>query len=28
VLDSAERFVWSRPDVEVLSIERSWLDHD
>jgi uncharacterized protein YlxP (DUF503 family) len=28
VLDSAERFVWSRPDVEVLSIERSWLDRD
>ena len=27
VLDSAERFIWSRPDVEVLSIERSWFDH-
>jgi uncharacterized protein YlxP (DUF503 family) len=27
VLDSAERFVWSRPDVEVLSIDRYWLDH-
>jgi uncharacterized protein YlxP (DUF503 family) len=27
VLDSAERFVWSRPDIEVLSIERCWLDH-
>ena len=27
VLDSAERFVWSRPDIEVLSIERCWVDH-
>lgn len=26
ILDSVERFVWSRPDVQVLSIERTWLD--
>jgi uncharacterized protein YlxP (DUF503 family) len=26
VLDSVERFVWSFPEVEVLSAERSWLD--
>ena len=26
VLDEVERFVWSRPDVEVLSMERRWLD--
>jgi uncharacterized protein YlxP (DUF503 family) len=25
VLDAAERFVWSRPDVEVLSMERHWI---
>ncbi|HUF32298.1 MAG TPA: DUF503 domain-containing protein [Acidimicrobiales bacterium] len=26
ILDEAERFVWSRPDIQVLSIERRWLD--
>lgn len=26
VLDEVERFVWSRPDVQVLSMDRSWLD--
>jgi uncharacterized protein YlxP (DUF503 family) len=26
VLDSVERFVWSFPEVEVLSVERSWVD--
>lgn len=26
VLDEVERFVWSRPDVEVISTERSWLE--
>lgn len=26
VLDRAERFVWSFPEVEVLSAERSWLE--
>ena len=26
VLDSVERFVWSFPEVEVLSAERSWVD--
>jgi uncharacterized protein YlxP (DUF503 family) len=26
VLDEVERFVWSRPEVEVLSADRSWLD--
>ena len=25
-LDEVERFVWSRPDIEVLSVERRWLD--
>lgn len=28
VLDSVERFVWSFPDLEVLDVERSWLDLD
>jgi uncharacterized protein YlxP (DUF503 family) len=28
VLDSAERFVWSHPEIEVVSMERVWLDHD
>lgn len=26
VLDEVERFVWSKPDVEVLAVERRWLD--
>jgi uncharacterized protein YlxP (DUF503 family) len=26
VLDAVVRFVWSRPDVEVLSVERRWLE--
>jgi len=26
VLDEVERFVWSRPDIQVLSMTRSWLD--
>jgi hypothetical protein len=26
VLDDVERFVWSFPEVEVLGIERRWLD--
>lgn len=26
VLDEVERFVWSRPDVEVLAAELTWLD--
>ncbi len=26
VLDEVERFVWSRPDVEVVSAERAWLE--
>lgn len=26
VLDEVERFVWSRTDVQVLSMDRSWLD--
>ena len=28
VLDEADRFLWSRPDVEVLSIDRTWLESD
>ena len=26
MIDDAERFVWSRPDVEVSDSERSWLE--
>lgn len=26
VLDSAERFVWSFPEIEVLSVERRWME--
>jgi uncharacterized protein len=26
VLDEVERFIWSHPEVEVLSIERRWLE--
>ena len=26
VLDAVDRFVWSHPEIEVLSTERSWLD--
>jgi uncharacterized protein YlxP (DUF503 family) len=26
VLDEVERFVWSRPDVEILSADRSWVE--
>jgi uncharacterized protein len=26
VADEVERFVWSRPDVEVLGVDRSWLE--
>ena len=26
VVDEVDRFVWSRPDVEVLSMERRWLE--
>jgi len=26
VLDSVERFIWSDPEVEVVSMERSWLE--
>jgi len=28
VLDDVERFVWSFPEVEVLSTERHWLETD
>ncbi len=28
VLAAVERFVWSRPDVEVLRTEQSWLEVD
>jgi uncharacterized protein YlxP (DUF503 family) len=28
VLDEVERFVWSHPEVEVLSAERTWADGD
>jgi uncharacterized protein YlxP (DUF503 family) len=26
ILDEVERWVWSNPDVQVLSIDRSWLE--
>ena len=26
VLDEVDRFVWSHPEIEVLSAERSWVD--
>ena len=26
ILDAAERFVWSFPEIEVLSAERTWLE--
>lgn len=28
ILDEAERIVWSRPDIEVLSAERTWMELD
>ena len=28
VIDAVERFVWARPDVEVVASERSWVDDD
>lgn len=28
VLDAVERFVWSFPEVEVISARRSWLDEE
>lgn len=28
VLDEVERFVWSRPGVEVLAAERAWMEED
>jgi uncharacterized protein YlxP (DUF503 family) len=26
IIDAVDRFVWSRPDVEVLSMDRKWLE--
>jgi uncharacterized protein YlxP (DUF503 family) len=26
VLDDVDRFVWSRPDIEIVTVERVWLD--
>jgi len=28
IIDEAERLVWSRPDLEVLSAERTWMELD
>ena len=28
VMDNVDRYVWSRPEVEVLEIERSWWEDD
>ena len=27
-LDAVERFIWSRPDIEVVGATRRWLDED
>ena len=26
ILDEVERFVWAQPDLEVLTVERSWME--
>ncbi len=26
VIDAVERFVWTRPDIEVISMRRSWME--
>ncbi|MEZ5340628.1 MAG: DUF503 family protein [Acidimicrobiales bacterium] len=28
VLDSVDRFIWAQPAIEVIEIERSWLEND
>ena len=28
ILDEVERFVWSHPDVQVLQIDRRWMERD
>jgi uncharacterized protein YlxP (DUF503 family) len=28
LIDEAERFVWSRPDLEVLDADRTWMEVD
>ena len=28
IMDEAERIVWSRPDLEVVSAERTWMEID
>lgn len=28
VMDSVDRYVWSRPEIEVLEIRRSWWEED
>jgi uncharacterized protein YlxP (DUF503 family) len=28
VLDDVDRFLWSRPDIEIVTAQRSWLDTD
>ena len=28
ILDEVERFVWSRPDVMILDIQRTWVEGD
>jgi hypothetical protein len=28
ILDEAERFVWSFPEIEVLSVTRSWIEEE
>ena len=27
-LDAVERFVWSRPDIEIVSCDRQWMEFD
>jgi uncharacterized protein YlxP (DUF503 family) len=28
VMDGVERYIWSRPDIEVLDVDRSWWDDE
>ncbi len=28
VAESVERYLWSRPDAEIVRLDREWVDHD
>jgi hypothetical protein len=28
ILDEVERFVWSQPDVQVLQVDRRWMERE